>query len=92
MQLALFFDQVKIRSYPKKSISFLIAAFFVIVISSDLTVNLQDYVDVNKQGVWWYVILWLRNIIQQVMYLTITGAFLYLADFGYEKRTDQGKP
>ena len=67
----------------------MIAAFFVITISSDLTVMLRYYYKDIQGGIWWYVIRWLRNLIIEVMYLTLTGAFYYLADFGLEARADR---
>ena len=86
-QLALFFVQVNIKSYPQKLIASMITSFFVIMISSDITQILKYYSDLEN-GVWFYLIIWSKDVIKQAIYLTLTGAFIYLADFGFEVRSN----
>ena len=86
-QLALFFDQVGITAYPNKSIVFLIATFFVVVIHQDAIAILIYYREVPV--IYLYVSGWLNNVMYPAVFLTVTAAFLFLADFGFEVRAVQ---
>ena len=43
----------------------------------------------NVSNIYYYISLWLRNVIFNVVYLAISVAFYLLADFGFEMRIDQ---
>ena len=85
-QLALFFDQVGIKAYPTKSIASLIAVFVVIAIQQDIVIVSSYYIKINK--IYNYLQGWTNLIVYRAIYLTLTVAFYYLADFGFEARTN----
>lgn len=85
-QLALFFNQVGINNYPKKLITALFAAFFLIVINLDIVriclINSED------GNIYYYISIWLYFIIYNLVDLGVTGFFFFLADFGFEARAE----
>lgn len=84
-QLGLFFDQVAVGRYAKKSIASLIAAFFVLVIHFDIIKIINYYTEIPM--IYFAFSKWMNNLIFQASRLALTGTFLYLADFGFEART-----
>ena len=88
-QLALFFNQIGIRSYPKKSIIFLITAFFFISVLHDVFFVLKEYMQIANT---YHSLEDLLNmVVLRAVNLTITLAFYFLADFGFEARIDRGR-
>ena len=85
-QLALFFNQVGVRSYHEKSITFLIASYFVTIIQIDIAAILFYYGQISKTL--FYISNYLQVVIYPVVFLTVTVAFYFFADFGFEKRRD----
>ena len=83
-QLSLFFKQVGITHYPKKSITLIITAFFLVSMYADITTLLEFYFDLNIMH--YYVSGWLYNIIYPAVYLAVTVSFYLLADFDFEPR------
>ena len=88
-QLALFFDQVGITNYPKKSIESLTLAFFVIAIHLDIISILGYNFEIPK--IYFCLSVWLNNLLYQAVRLAVTGAFFFLADFTFETRTRQAR-
>ena len=86
-QLALFFDQVGIRNYPKKTITTLITAYVVFSIHCDVILILKYFVEISK--IYEYISRQLFNINYNMVYLTTTAALYYLADFGFDTRNTQ---
>ena len=86
-QLAIFFKQVGIRNYPKKSIAFILAAYFVFIIQFAVIQILKFYIEISN--IYFWLGAFLQNIIYQALFLTITASFYYLADFGFEARINQ---
>ena len=89
-QLALFFNDVGIQSYPKKSLAFPIAAFILMLIHRDVVYILSYYIVISK--IYFYLTAWFSIVMYPPVYLAVTGAFYFLADFGLETRIDQARP
>ena len=89
-QLALFFKQVGMKGYLKKSIEFFIAAFFFIVIHWDVMRILGYFIEVNK--IYYFVAGYLDLIIYPLLFLFVTLVFFFLADLGWETRTTRVRP
>lgn len=87
--LALFFNQVGIKTYPKKSIAFLFAAFFINEINFSVVSLTNYYYDVDD--IYYYLTIWLDIVLYPAVYLTVTGVFYFLADFRFEDRTNQSR-
>ena len=84
-QLALFFEQVGMRGYLKKSIAVFIMAFFLIIIHMGIMIILMYYIEIDK--IYYYMAAWLNAIIFYSLYLAVILIFNFLADFGFEART-----
>ena len=89
-QLALFFHQVGMRNYRKKSIAVFIAAYYLLLIHYDIMSIVGFFINVGM--IYYYVSVWLYLIINYSVHLVVTVVFYYLADFGFEVRTYQVKP
>ena len=89
-QLALFFEQVGIRSSLKKSIAVFIAAYILFVINFDVVRILVYYIKIDK--IYYYTTVWLYFIVYYSLYLVVTLVFYFLADFGLEARIIQERP
>ena len=86
-QLALFFDQVEIKTYPKRVVATIITSLFIFVIHWDVLNILRFYYKIPM--IYYYISGWFNNIIYPTLNLTLTAAFFYLADFGFENRANQ---
>ena len=89
-QLDLFFDQVGIRTYSKKSITALIAGYFCFVINWDITDIVKQYIEVAN--IYHTLSFFLYLIMYFAIYLAVTVAFYFLADFSFEKRSNWVRP
>ena len=84
-QLALFFKQVGMRSYLRKSIAVILVVFVLIAVNADVMLILLYFIEINK--IYYYVASWLNSIMNFSVYLSVTLVFYYFADFGFEART-----
>lgn len=89
-RLALFFKQVGMRSYLKRSIAAFVTVYFLFVINWDVVTILWDYITIDQN--YMYLSGWLNVIIYYLVYLAVTGVFYFLADFGFEARNIQLGP
>ena len=78
------------RNYLKKSIAAFIAVFFLICINWDILKVLQYYIKIDK--IYFALSSWSNAIIFYAVFLVITVVFYFLADFGFEARTNQENP
>ena len=89
-QLALFFEQVGRKGYRKNSIAFFIVAYFLLEINWLVMVIFGYFIEVDKM--YYTVTGWARGIFFFLLYLFVTLAFFFLADFGLEARTSRVGP
>ena len=77
-------------SYPKKSIALMVAAFCLIVMNAIVVIILNYYIEIGN--ILYYLSVWVNHIIYYSVYMTVTGVFFFLADFGFEARSNQVRP
>ena len=74
------------RNYSRKYIAAYIAAYFIAINLFDIVIIIRYFIEINK--IFYYVVGWLNIIVYNLDYLALTGILYFLADFGFETRTN----